>query len=90
MMYTILDNSSKYNMVPEFLTDAISNLLFKNELIVYNFENHYSPVRAMRKAHIISDKSPDGSITMKRYIVNYVKQGGMIEIFRITEDKNTL
>lgn len=89
-MHTILDNSTKYNMVPEYLNDAINDLLFKDELIVYKFDNHYPPTRALRKAHIISDKSPDGSITMKRYIISYVKQSGMIEIFRITEDKNLL
>jgi len=89
-MHTVLDNSSKYNMIPEFLVDTISEQLFKDELVVFNFENHYSPSRAQRRAHIISDKLSDGSTIIKRYIVNYVKQNGVIEVFRITEDKNTL
>ena len=89
-MFNVLDNSCEEKQVPEFLKDAISTLLFKDEAITYNLETHYSPSRSLKKAHIISDESPDGTITLKRYIVNYVKQSGVIEVFNITEDKNKL
>lgn len=89
-MFKTLDNTDEQTEVPEFLKEAISNLLFKNEAVTYNFENNYSPARSLKKAHVISDESADGSITLKRYIITYVKQSGLIEIFNITEDKNTL
>jgi len=73
--------------VPDFLKDAISELIFKGENIVYDFEKHYSPTRALKKAHIISDKKPDGTVEMKRFIVSYVTNAGIVEIFNITEDK---
>lgn len=85
MVDTIQDESD----VPEFLNDAIQELLFKNDIVTYQLDNYYSPSRTKKKAHIISDKSPDGQVTMKRFIVNYVTHGGMVEIFQITQDKNT-
>jgi hypothetical protein len=88
-MFKTLNDKDKYSEVPEFLEDAIRNLLFEGQSVVYNFDTHYSPARAQKKAHIISDAKPDGTITIKRYIVNYVTNCGVVEVFNITEDKNT-